>query len=368
MEKIAVDRSGTVEGLARLLNAYNQVEGLLILACADNGFVPEDVNPLLQALKIPVFGGIFPSIIYGAESLGRGTIVAGFSERPRVQILSNMSQEKDRGYSFDVDLVNDDTKTLFVLVDGLVMDVTDLLDAIFDSFGSELKYLGGGAGSVATMEPSPCLFTNSGLLQNGAVLVALDTPSRVGASHGLRSVSGPHVITKAEGNIVYSLDQNPIYPFFQEQIARLLMPGEDDRFPLISRHFSLGLSRLGEEKVIREPAKIIDRQALAFGTKMVEGELLDIMRASHDDVLAALLETIESINIDLKPNDGLFILFDCICRKWFFADRYDEILGILHKMGLPMIGAQTIGGEISCNGDGYLEYLNRTCVIGCLER
>jgi hypothetical protein len=43
------------------------------------------------------------------------------------------------------------------------------------------------------------------------------------------------------------------------------------------------------------------------------------------------------------------------------------LLASLHDSTDPLIGAQTIGGEIACNGDGYLEYLNRTCVIGHIE-
>lgn len=375
MNRICIDRSGSLEGFSRIIaelqdgSLPNPVEGILILSCEANGFADgaaqTKLGDILRNISVPVFGGVFPAILVGGESLNRGTVVASFTRQPRVQIIA-CPADGDAGFNLDDTLVTDDTQTLMILVDWLLPNITDLLDAVFDIYGSELKYLGGGAGSVATMKPMPCLFTNDGLIQHSALLVAFDNPSHIGASHGLDAVSGPHVITHAQGGTVHTLDLKPIYPFFQKIANDRLDAKQDDDFPLVSKHFSLGLSRLGEEMVIREPATVVADQAMTFGTRMIEGELLYVMKAEPEAILNALQQTSDCLNLNPVPN-GLTLVFDCISRQWFFGERYGELLEILDTADRPLIGAQTIGGEIACNGDGYLEYLNRTCVVGYIE-
>ncbi len=52
-------------------------QSLLVLACDANGFTPAQVDAHLQALPMPVFGGIFPEIIAAGRKLERGSIVCG---------------------------------------------------------------------------------------------------------------------------------------------------------------------------------------------------------------------------------------------------------------------------------------------------
>ncbi|MBF0299011.1 MAG: FIST C-terminal domain-containing protein [Oligoflexia bacterium] len=368
VKNIAVDKTGTVKGFEQLLDSIlgHKPESLFILACEGNGLTSEQLNPILKQMKIPIFGGIFPSIIYNRENINQGTIVIGLARRPVVQIIPNLDLHISSSYVIDKNLITENTKTMFVLLDGCSMRATNLLDSIFDMFGSELNYLGGGAGSITTLKPSPCLFSNEGLIQNGALLITMDNPSAIGTTHGLKSISGPHVITKSRENIVETIDLKPIYHFFQEIRKSLLLPGQNDNFPLVSRYFSFGLQRSGTENIIREPAQILDDSSMVFGTNMIERELIHIMRADEEGIFLSLRQTIEQIKPP-RMSKGMFVVFDCISRKWFFEDRYNELLDILYYDNFPTIGAQTIGGEIGCNIDNHIEYLNRTCAVGYIE-
>ena len=93
---ISVDKTGTVTGFKDILQATladKAVKGLLILACDANGFSPEVVDETLQAIPIPIMGGIFPELIFGTDKVTNGTIVAGLKTAPQIQIIPGLSDE-----------------------------------------------------------------------------------------------------------------------------------------------------------------------------------------------------------------------------------------------------------------------------------
>jgi hypothetical protein len=65
---LGLDREGTIEGLHNLLKqtaADKNIAGTLVLACKANAFTPGKVDRFLKQCKKPVFGGIFPQILFG---------------------------------------------------------------------------------------------------------------------------------------------------------------------------------------------------------------------------------------------------------------------------------------------------------------
>ncbi len=120
---IHLDRTGEVGVLKSILDevtSNEEVKGLLILACDENGFTPQTIDDVLKGVSVPLFGGIFPAIIHGREKLAKGTIVAGLSKKPDVHILSGLS-DKTLDYNEAIEMFipeNRDAKTMFVFVDG----------------------------------------------------------------------------------------------------------------------------------------------------------------------------------------------------------------------------------------------------------
>jgi hypothetical protein len=150
------------------------------------------------------------------------------------------------------------------------------------------------------MEKRPCLFTDDGLLQNSALLAAVDRPCGVGVGHGLESVAGPYGVTEVRDNGVISIDWQPAPERFLELISPHLGEGEDDSFPLVSRHFSLGLNRYGAEKVVREAAMVGDAGSLVFGTTMRAGELVDILKSEPDALIRGAVEARGPLHSDRR--------------------------------------------------------------------
>ena len=147
--EIQVDKKGTIEEFNSAVNCVlenKSVKCLLILACDANEFTPFKIDEHLKNIPVPIFGGIFPQIIFGNEKLENSTIIAGLSKKPNVQIIPNLS---DTRFEYE-DIIDEkipdigQTKTMFVLVDGFSKRISALVDSLFNVFGLEVNYIGGG--------------------------------------------------------------------------------------------------------------------------------------------------------------------------------------------------------------------------------
>ncbi len=64
---INFDPVGSVAGLEeqlRILDGDSRIRGIIVLACVENGFSKEKLDPLLTTISKPLVGGVFPNLIY----------------------------------------------------------------------------------------------------------------------------------------------------------------------------------------------------------------------------------------------------------------------------------------------------------------
>ena len=213
---VKVDRTMSINGLKNCVAEVTKdqnVEGIMILACDKNGYKVEEVDSLLKGLDLPVFGGIFPEIIYGNEKLTTGVIVAGLSEEPEVTVIPDLSDdgadyEKLIDERFSPDKL---PATMFVFVDGLSKRISALIESLFNIFGLEMNYIGGGAGSLS-FEQKPCLFTNKGLLMDSSLLVSTKMKSGIGIL-GMKGEKKPAVLVLVSKGLLSKINL-VLYLFF----------------------------------------------------------------------------------------------------------------------------------------------------------
>jgi PAS domain S-box-containing protein len=153
------------------------IRGIVILTAAETAPEPAEVDPTLRDLSVPVFGGVFPEILYEGEKYDTGAVVAGLSVEPSVTVVRGLS---DEGTDVDAALpAYPGDATAFVLVDAYATRVEDFVGSLFNAYGVDISYVGGGAGTLAE-EGRPCLFTGEGLLADAAVFATVDSPTSVG--------------------------------------------------------------------------------------------------------------------------------------------------------------------------------------------
>ncbi len=368
-------RSAAISDLAAALEAVDrapETRGLMILACGANAYAPDDVRSVMRKLRHPVCGGLFPRVLFEGLVHEVGAVVVGMTSAPRVRQLTGLDGERrdhEQALAAAFPAAVAGAGSMLVFVDGTGTRVNSALQAIYGRFGGRVTYVGGGAGKL-DMQRTPCIFTNDGLVSNVAQLVLIDRELGVGVRHGMRSVSGPHRITEARGNTLVSIDWQPAIEFYRKHLD-----GHPDHMPE-SRgfcgtdfHFSLGVTRLGAERIVLEPTSLAPAGGINVIPEVHEGGFVDIVRMTADSLATSANEArCDAIERLITGAHELTLCFSCISRQLFFGARFEEEIATLEQDGVPVIGALTIGGEIGSDGDAeYLEYYNRTCVVGVGE-
>ena len=368
-----LDESGALSELQRGIDqiaAHPDVSGILVLACDANDFQPERLDPILKGTPLPVFGGIFPGICYHRRKIKKGAIVAGLSNPLDVQTIEDLSDPK-----VDFDGVIDDkfpdtetTKTMFVLVDGFSQRISSLIDSLFNIFGLEFNYIGGGAGSLS-MRPKPCLFTNDGMKRDCAVLAASGVRSGVGVRHGWKKLSGPYRVTESDRNVIKTLDWKPAFSLYkevvQDQTGQALTP---ENFFDFSKGFPFGISKLEDEHIVRDPFMVGKRGSLICVGEVPQEAFVSILCGDVDSLVGAAGTALDLAKTNYRSRSPYLttLFMDCVSRVLFLGDEFEKELDAVHEQGVGLIGALTIG-EVANSMKQFLEFYNKTSVVAVLE-
>lgn len=371
--KIKLDKTGTANALENLLTSAQEdenVKAILIMACDANEFIKEKIDPILQQIKKPVFGGIFPEIMHQTDKLTKGTIVAGLTKSADVYLIPNLS-DMNVDYEDIIDKKIADSlkaKTMFVFVDGLSHRISALIDSLFNIFGLEMNYIGGGAGSLSFVQ-KPVLFTNEGLIQDAAILALTDIESGVGVNHGWTDVEGPFKVTESDRNVIKTLDWKPAFQVYKKVVEK--HSGKtftDDNFFDIAKGYPFGISKLGAEKIVRDPLSLDENNGLVCVGEVPQDVFVHILTGNTKSLInaakKALSLAVESLKPDINYKTTFFI--DCVSRVLFLNKEFSKELLAVSDESIPLIGALTLG-EIANSGKDYLEFYNKTSVIGVFE-
>lgn len=365
------DRSGTLEGFHQVISrvaANPEVHSILVLAADGNGHTPENTDAFLRTIPKPTYGGVFPALLLGREQFSRGTIVIGTRRPLRATIVRDLSDATVPIAPQIADAVSLETvgALLFVFVDGFSRRIGGLIRSLFEEFGVENNFIGGGAGSLS-MQQKPCLFTNGGMVQDAAVILQLDWPSGIGVSHGWEIISEPLIVTSAEHTTIKAINYEPaidVYRRIVEPVAgRTVVP---EHFFDVAKGFPFGIRKLDSEVVVRDPLYLTDDGELVCVGEVAEGAFVHVLRGDSRRLVDAA-RTARELSLEAFPagkTPRCRFVIDCISRSLFLGDGFGDELAAIDD-GLPMVGALTLG-EIANSGREFLEFYNKTAVVGLI--
>ena len=347
------------------------VEGLLVLATPDDAFTPATIDETLRELSTPVFGGLFPNVIHEGEAHADGAIVAGLAVRPAVETITDADEPISTGgesITTDADPIatsgDGDYETAFVFVDAFADDGDRFVRQLFNAYGVEYTYIGGGAGTLDG-DTRHCLFTNDGLVGDAAVVARITAGSTIGVEHGWTDIGGPFEITAADGRRLETLDGQPAYDRYAA-----IIDAETDRtvtktnFFEVAKSHPFGISRLDAERIVRDPFEVDDDGSLRCFGALPEGEFVHVLQGDTESLVAAA-DRAHAAASEGASTDSALITFDCVSRAQYLESAFDRELAALSQRG-STIGALTIG-EVANDGRGHLEYYNKTAVVGAIE-
>lgn len=282
-------------------------------------------------------------------------------------VLTNLREE------FDDFLQEDGQTSILMMIDGLRGNGEEATLCASAAFGADVKIAGGAAGDELAFEKT-YVIANDQVLTNAVSLCVMKGPGTffTGVQHGHKPLSETLTVTKADGNVLYTVNDRSAWEVWKEQagakaseigidVDQLAGPTDEGVFLI---RFELGLET-GDGYKIRVPLSKNDDGSLNFACTIPQGVKFRIMESVKSDQIQSAREAAE---LAVQEAGGTKIagalVFDCVCRSLILEDQFKDGVGAIKQMvgDVPLLGFETYG-EICMDPGQFSGFHNTTSVV-----
>ncbi len=361
-----LDELGTEESLAlhiQEINASaNHYETLVIFAAENNPISDETYQKLFAKSGIDIIGGIFPQLLYNDKIVEKGFLLIPHEVALKYEFIHNIS-----GSETDLDLLAKKAaeklvacKSLVIWVDGMSQRISVLLASLYDYFGAQINYLGGGAGR--TTGRSKCIFGQKNLFYDCALLIESKFTAYTSVQHGYELFSGPHIVNKSINNSILEIDYTDAFSFYSN-IVKKSGASEINQQNLINHSAKLpvGIQKYDGTIIIRDPISTDGKNLLCLGD-IPEDSIIYVLIGTEKNIIKAATEGMKNLLIKNSSIQSVFVI-DCINRFHYLGDGYNKcILATLDIAKEKNVFGVFSLGEIASDGAHPLEFFSKTIV------
>jgi len=256
-----------------------------------------------------------------------------------------------------------------VISGGLAVDGDEIIAGIESACGKGTTIIGGLAADSLKMERT-YVFTNDKLFDYGLLALILDEEkiSLSGvAVGGWKPVGMDRIITKSNGNVVYTIDNEPALDFVSRYAGLKDLDTNNGMNFMISSNFQVQLKREGKHPVMRTPMQANPQdRSIIFAGSLPEGSKVKLCLLPGFEVIEATLNEFNNYKKE-QPEPDAIILFSCAGRQItlgpYVSEEIDEIKNIWNA---PFAGFFCYG-EIGKVDSGQHEFHNMTCSLATLK-
>ena len=345
----------------------NEVAHILIAEKTDI-----DIEELIDALNlagVTFWGGVFPKIIFKNNQYDKGIIVLKVENILGIHLVHNLDTKNITIPNIQID--SSKNCTIITHVDGLSSNISHYLSELFNKFGSDINYIGGGAGSLS-LNQSHCIFNTDGFFQDTAILVAIQKKISIGVNHGWKKINGPLIATKTNQNIIQEINWDSAFDIYKnivETDSKQTLTSKN--FFTISKSYPFGLVKAYDEPIVRDPILLNEHNEIICSGEVPENSVINILKGNNKALVnAAEKAAIDCLDVDFTPQISFIV--DCISRDIFLGDSFSNELNKVVKIienkypQIKIYGVLSLG-EISSYDHGYLEFFNKTIVVSLFE-
>lgn len=365
-------------------NSTEAIKVSLEEACVD-GFSPtlaivflsikqdrEAICHLLEEKNIAIFGATTAGEFIDGEIGEESTAIMLLDMKPEnfkmIHVESGDLETRELAKKVGEEGLASFSNPAFIVASGgISTDGEMIIRGIEDAIGPAATIFGGLAGDDFTMTGT-YVFTNGKYQINGLVVLILDEDHvQVAglATSGWRPVGTVRTITKSEGNVVYTIDNQPAldvvikYMGVNENIDEL-----KDVIVNVGSEFPMQIQRDGAEPVIRAPlfANKEDRSLVCAGS-VPQGSKVRFSLPPDYTVIEKVIEECKTVKENEMPAADAMIMFSCKARHLSLGPMVsDEIDSIKEVWNAPMAGFFSYG-EMGKATKGKHEFHNNTCSL-----
>ncbi len=333
------------------------------------------IGSIMSTLNIEVVGCTSSGEIYN-DQIERDSISMLFLDIKKENYRIHFAEKNERTIyqaGCEVgDVANSSFKNpaVILLSGGITIDAVQMVDGIKNGLQREVPMYGGLAGDNLNMEAT-YVFTNDKKTDDGllALIIDNDKISVEGkATSGWEPMGVVNTITKARGNVVYSINDEPAldvfvryFGYFDNNIT------EEKLLSSMSGQYPLQIIKENEYSVLRAPLLGDEKErTLILGGGVKDGDQFRFSVSPGFEVIDQTINEFKELN-EVIPDADALILFSCVGRHAAFGPLLEnEVEGIYNHWKTPMVGFMTYG-EIGNTQSGVCEFHNETCSLVVLK-
>lgn len=236
-----------------------------------------------------------------------------------------------------------DSIAVLMFADGLTLNFDQFMQGYNTSLAAPrfLPLLGGTAGDSWEFRQT-YQYHNGEVCSDGVVCAIVSGPLRIayGVNHGCIPIGKQRTITRADGPVIYEIDNKPALEVMREYVDI----DEENDWPKAIQNLALGfaapreISKQYDEYVIRYiPAKDDQAGSIRIPTEVKAGDGVWMTRRDHDKIQAGIDRLIGDLKSQLGGESPKLVLqFDCAGRgKVIF--RQDQLQALQKRLreGIP---------------------------------
>jgi hypothetical protein len=259
-----------------------------------------------------------------------------------------------------------DNPAIILASGGVTIDAEKIIEGLEDSIQKDIPIFGGLAGDDLALMATYSLSRHGA--ESGGLVFTVFNADKVDieglATSGWESIGNVHTITKAEGNIIYTIDDKPALDVFINYFGSFGDSNLEGRnISSMSAQYPLQLLREGGHSVLRSPLLGNEEEKtliLAGGVK--EGDKFKFSISPGFEVIEQTIEEFGALQTKV-PETELALLFSCKGRHAALGPLIeDEIIGLNKHWDAPLIGFFSYG-EFGNAKNGKSDFHNETCSL-----
>jgi hypothetical protein len=363
----------SVEALGRQLQALRAggFSPTLAIVFASVAHEMDEIARVFREAAIDVFGASSAGeIVVGGtgESIREGCIVALLLELDRSAYAIRLGELEGRT-SHELGAAagrwaraNFDRGPILVVATGLTTDGEQIVRGLQSEVGPDASIFGGFAGDDFKLTRT-YVFTGRKVSSQGVLVLAFDG-DRVAldgiASSGWVAVGPEKTVTKAEGNVVHTIDGVPALDVYKDYLG---LTSDTD---IIIAEYPLQIQREGYSVLRAALLALPGTRSLVYAGTVPEGSKVRFSCSPGVEITEHALGEVRAFHHRVPDADGL-ILFSCKARHMALGPLAEDEVGPIQRLwNVPMVGFYTYG-EIGRNAAGATDFHNETCVLVALR-
>jgi len=217
-----------------------------------------------------------------------------------------------------------DLSTVFVLLDGLIANSSEVLAGLYSALPADITVSGALAGDGDR-------FRNSRVIHQGEFIPGAVTAVGFygdflqithGSYNGCRKFGPERRVTRSEANILYELDGRPALALYKDYLGKLAsgLPATAQALPLSIRQDKQGSSHAVRAMLGFDEAS----QSIAFNGDIPNGCLAQLMRADGDFLHGTAQSAADALDSMAVAGPMLALTISDIGRRLIFGQRAEE--------------------------------------------